>query len=160
MNLRHVAICMLGHLTAYTSPHMSTFIEAGVIPMLINLLKSKDTLESSMTAGMSAWTLGNIAGHGSPMREEILKHNIIETLTDISNRKRMNEYLHINIYRLFMALCFENDQLLSKDKIKTLMSFLGKFGYYLDDRVCSKTFYIYFYFLGKKPYIQTNPIQM
>lgn len=87
ISLQYVAISSLGIIAARSSNQMPTFVEAGVIPKLINLLKLIPLRQC--IAAISAWTLGNIAANGTHMREEIFKQNIAKTIIDISSLSKV-----------------------------------------------------------------------
>ena len=74
------ALWALTNVAAGTSTHVALLVEAGVVPVLVNLLSSRvgDVLEQAI------WVLGNVAGDGSAARDKVLRARVLDPLLVIA----------------------------------------------------------------------------
>lgn len=62
-----------------SSENTNSIVEAGAVPLLINLLKSSDV----RVMEQAVWALGNIAGDGPKLRDLVLCHGIVPILNSL-----------------------------------------------------------------------------
>lgn len=70
---------ILTNIASGSSENTISIVDVGVIPLLINLLKSPDL----RVMEQAVWALGNIAGDGPRLRDIVLMNGIIPVLTNL-----------------------------------------------------------------------------
>ena len=85
-----VTWCITNIVAGGTSDHVKYIVETGCVPLLINLIESKE----KYTRGQSVWAIGNIAGDSETMRDYVIglgamKHliNLVKTDPVIANKR-------------------------------------------------------------------------
>lgn len=70
---------ILTNIASGSSENTISLVNAGVVPLLINLLKSSDL----RVMEQAVWALGNIAGDGPKLRDVVLLNGIIPILKNL-----------------------------------------------------------------------------
>lgn len=78
------AVSCLNNIASSKPGQTMVIFNAGAVPKLVDLLKSK----SLEIAQQSAWALGNIAKYESRTRDEVLSHCAAEVLLDILQKEQ------------------------------------------------------------------------
>ncbi|KAJ3126946.1 Importin alpha subunit (Karyopherin alpha subunit) (Serine-rich RNA polymerase I suppressor protein) [Nowakowskiella sp. JEL0407] len=103
--LQYETCWILTNVSAGLTEHTLVIVNAGFVPVLIDLL----SCGSGSVRSQAAWTLGNIAGENSLLRDSVINAGILEPLLQIWHCKFDDDFkkrsaLHVAIW-VFANLC-------------------------------------------------------
>ena len=102
-----------------SSQHVASIVDKGVIPLFINLLKSK----SEDITDQAIWGLGNIAGESAEYRDLIIETHAIELLINVISSTDSLDRIKPAVWALG-NICRTRPTPPTKDIINTLPIFI------------------------------------